>query len=254
MVKRLSDNCWITSTPDGRVNAGLISTSEGVVLVDALVTPEEGKTLGLAAGNLGPLRFTLYTHHHLDHVGGSGFSREGEVLMASEAQPLLAADIEEYLVPQGLADSVRLPTMLFSHEILLDLEPQVRVMTVGGHSPGSSVVWVPQERVLYTGDLVFRHRPPFLLDACVDTWIYNLKTLAALEPSIVAPGHGPEGGPEILDEQREWFERFIPGARRIMRTADLEEAVSWAREEFGFEEKHAPMLRKVLPRFVESGF
>jgi len=118
---------------------------------------------------------------------------------------------------------------------------------LGGHSSGSTVVYVPSEGVLFTGDLVFRGRPPFLGGARPEKWLAALRTLEGWEVQTVVPGHGPVGGREILAEQRVWLERFFErsdGLRR--RGVPLEEAVKVLAGEFGFSEERLGGLRLAL--------
>ncbi|OJU63820.1 MAG: hypothetical protein BGO04_15195 [Microbacterium sp. 70-38] len=59
-------------------------------------------------------------------------------------------------------------------------------------------MWLPDERVLFTGDLVFNGGTPFAVSGSLGGWIAALEQMAALEPAVVVPGHGDVGGPELL--------------------------------------------------------
>ncbi|HYN61721.1 MAG TPA: MBL fold metallo-hydrolase [Rubrivivax sp.] len=187
-------------------NAAFVVTPEGVLVVDALGSP------ALALELLGeirritpaPVRYVVVTHYHADHIYGlQAFKDAGATIIAQRdglvylnsdtAQLRLAASREE------LAPAVNDDTRLVAADRWID---RPTTLQVGGidfllqpagpaHTPEDLVVWVPQLKLLFAGDLVFRGRIPFVGQADSGRWIAALDTLLAFDARIIVPGHGP---------------------------------------------------------------
>ncbi len=100
------------------------------------------------------------------------------------------------------------PTVVFSETLTLffdDLEIQVRRLGAA-HSRSDGVVWVPQARTLFTGDLLFSAIVPAMPPGCnLAAWLRALDTLIDLDPAHVIAGHGPIQSPVALADLRDWF-------------------------------------------------
>jgi cyclase len=87
---------------------------------------------------------------------------------------------------------ITLPTEAFEdHRDVAFGGAQIEVIHYGGHTPGSSVVWLPEVGVLFAGDLLFVERYPFIGDADIPALIWALKRLRKLGAQTIVPGHGP---------------------------------------------------------------
>ncbi len=187
-------------------NAAFVVTDAGVVVIDALGSPP------LAAEMLAeirritpqPVKTVIVTHYHADHVYGL------QTLKAAGAEIIAHARADEYLQ----SDTARL-RMQASREDLFPwvdenthlVPPDRRLtgpttLTLGGlhfeishggpaHTPEDLVVWLPERRVLFVGDLVFRGRIPFVGQADSGAWIKALDRLLAYDAALLVPGHGP---------------------------------------------------------------
>jgi cyclase len=88
---------------------------------------------------------------------------------------------------------------------------RVELVHVGpAHTTNDVVAWVPDHRVLLSGDLVFSGGTPFVVMGSVAGSLVALDRLRALEPAVVVPGHGPIGGRELLDQQEAYL-RWVQG-------------------------------------------
>jgi glyoxylase-like metal-dependent hydrolase (beta-lactamase superfamily II) len=190
-------------------NAGFVVTSAGVVVIDALGSPELAQELRAEIARITPMPVThvIVTHYHADHIYGlQVFKDAGASVLAHRqallylnsdtAQQRLAASREE-LFP-WVDEKTRLVgadrwiterTTLQVGDTTLELHP------VGpSHTPEDLAIWLPESQVLFAGDLVFRGRIPFVGQADSAHWVQALDTLLGFDAQMVVPGHGPVSG------------------------------------------------------------
>ena len=151
-----------------------------------------------------PIKYVVLSHYHAVRVLGAtayqpehiiasedtlGLIKErGEQDKASEIGrfPRLFRAVES--VPPGLT----WPTITFTGKMTLWLgKLEVQLLQLGrGHTKGDTVVWLPQERILFSGDLVEFDATPYAGDAYFSDWPATLDNLAALKPAKLVPGRG----------------------------------------------------------------
>ncbi len=187
-------------------NAAFIVTTQGVVVIDALGSPALAQQLIAAIRQVTPqpISHVIVTHYHADHIYGlQVFKALGARILAHHAaRSYLNSDTARLRLQasrQELAPWIDASTELVDadqwldadHELLLGgLRLQLRHMGPA-HTPEDLVVYLPQERVLLAGDLVFRARIPFVGQADSRRWIQALDNLLALDVRLIVPGHGP---------------------------------------------------------------
>src|SRR5439155_56057 len=107
---------------------------------------------------------------------------------------------------------LRAPDELYEGETALDLGGMTAELREVGpaHTRGDQIIFLPAQRVLFAGDLVetrfFPIFPPEDADVTGARWIEVLRQLEALEPTLVVPGHGEVGGPEVMRSVRAYLE------------------------------------------------
>lgn len=187
-------------------NAGFVVTPAGVVVIDALGSPQLARELLDAIAQITPQPVThvVVTHYHADHIYGlQEFRRRGarilahkgalEYLNSDTARSRLEVSRKE-LAP-WVDDSTELvpaDEWLSGRRELVLGGTRLVVQPVGpAHTPEDLVVFLPAERVLFAGDMVFRGRVPFVGQADSRQWIAALDALLAMDPAVVVPGHGP---------------------------------------------------------------
>ena len=207
--EQLSAHCW-AYTAEGDPNTGVIIGDDAVLICDALATPVMAQNLVAEIRKVTdkPIKYVVLSHYHAVRVlGASGYQAEGmQEIIASQGT-------YEMIVERGQQDMMseyerfpRLfqnfesipgltsPTLVFKDEMTLwmgkDLE--VKVMHVGpGHTKGDTIVWVPSEKVLFSGDLVEADAACYTGDAQLEEWPATLDALSALGADKVVPGRGP---------------------------------------------------------------
>jgi len=192
-------------------NAAFVVTDDGVVVIDALGSPPLAQRLlaEIRKVTAQPVKWVFVTHYHADHIYGLqvfgdqgativAHALAGEYLASDTARLRLQASREELfpwvdehtrLVPAdrwvGTPDAHADTLIRVGHTDFL-LRP------VGpSHTPEDLVVFVPSLGVLFSGDLLFRGRIPFVGQADSGGWIRALDRLLALDAQLVVPGHGP---------------------------------------------------------------
>ncbi|MGL6113008.1 MAG: MBL fold metallo-hydrolase [Rubrivivax sp.] len=225
-------------------NAGFVVTPEGVLVVDALGSPALALELLAEIRRItpAPVRYVVVTHYHADHIYGlQAFKDAGAIIIAQRdgllylgsdtAQLRLKASREE------LAPAVDEQTRLVAADRWID---RPTTLQFGGldfllqpagpaHTPEDLVVWVPQRKLLFAGDLVFRGRIPFVGQADSGRWIAALDELLSFDANIIVPGHGPVSASSRAD--LELTRDYLVYLRRTMGEA--------ARNMDPFEEAYA---------------
>jgi glyoxylase-like metal-dependent hydrolase (beta-lactamase superfamily II) len=162
----------------------MIQTHEGVVLVDTTARPVDIQAcLRLASYTPEDICQILLTHSHSDHTSG----------IPLFDCPVLAHKITHQRIKRrgSKRSQAQLPTDTFEDQIKLQIgEVLIEMIHLGGHTPGSSIVWLPVERILFSGDLIFEGRYPFLQTSNVRKLVEALRYLLALDAKVIIPGHG----------------------------------------------------------------
>jgi len=202
---QLSAHAW-AYTAEGDPNTGIVIGDDAVMVIDTQATPVMAADVlrRLREVTDKPVKYVVLSHYHAVRVLGAsaynpehviasddtlGLIRErGEQDKASEIGrfPRLFRNVES--VPPGLT----WPTMTFSGRMTLWLGAlEVQLLQLGrGHTKGDTVVWLPQERTLFSGDLVEFDATPYCGDAYYSDWPATLDNLAALKPLALVPGRG----------------------------------------------------------------
>jgi glyoxylase-like metal-dependent hydrolase (beta-lactamase superfamily II) len=187
-------------------NAGFVVTGEGVVVFDALGTPALGERLleTIRSVTDRPVKYVVLSHFHADHAYGlQVFADLGaEILASPGARDYLSADIAgERLAErrQSLAPWVNAQTRLVIPDLFIDGDHRFTlgqhefvVSNLGAaHSEGDMTLYVEPDNVLFSGDIIFEGRIPFLGSANTRNWLATLRRMQETKVAALIPGHGP---------------------------------------------------------------
>ena len=202
---QLSEHAW-AYTAEGDPNTGIVIGDDAVLVADTQATPAMAQDVIRRIREVTdkPIRHVVLTHYHAVRVlGASAYGAQqviasedtydliverGEADKASEIGrfPRLFSNVES--VPPGMT----WPTLTFRGKMTLWLgKLEVQLLQLGrGHTKGDTVVWLPQERTLLSGDLVEFDATPYAGDAYFKDWPKTLENVAALKPLALVPGRG----------------------------------------------------------------
>ena len=235
-------------------NAGFVIGEDGVLVIDAFFTTDAAKALVGEIRRLTPkpIRYVVNTHYHADHTGGDQALRDaGAVIIAHEnvrgwvrvnninlfgdrITPELRARIEALPLPDVTTDK-DLTVWLGSRKVV--------VRTVLGHTGGDLTVSIPDAKVLFTGDMLWRRIPPNLIDGSVREWLATDAEFEHLAGTTFVPGHGDIANAKDVADFRSYLtdlRRFVSDGRMAGLKGDaLMQAV-------------APKIRAAYPNWTIS--
>jgi glyoxylase-like metal-dependent hydrolase (beta-lactamase superfamily II) len=201
---RLSDHAY-AYTAEGDPNTGIVIGDEAVMVVDTQATPVMAQDVIRRIREVTdkPIKYVALSHYHAVRVlGASGYkpehiiaSRDTYDLIVERGEADMKSEIERFPRLFRAVESVpglTWPTIVFEQRMTLWLgKLRVDIMQLGrGHTKGDTVVWLPQEKILFSGDLVEYGATPYTGDAYLTDWPATLDAVAALNPEKLVPGRG----------------------------------------------------------------
>ena len=222
---QISEHAW-AYTAEGDPNTGIIIGDDAVLVADTQATPAMAADVIRRIREVTdkPIQYVVLTHYHAVRVLGASAYQAQQVIASQDTYDLIvergeqdkASEIGRFprlfsnveTVPPGMT----WPTMTFTGKMTLWLgKLEVQLLQVGrGHTKGDTIVWLPGEKALLSGDLVEFGATPYAGDAYFKDWPQTLDNLAALKPKALVPGRGaalttPEEVAKGLSETRDFI-------------------------------------------------
>ena len=199
-IVKITQGITVFISPSGGSNIGWIATPDGYVVVDTKTHPEQTKKC-FDAASISPADVCLVfvTHSHTDHSGGISFFD----------CPVLTHKLthQRIIKSEKTKDDPGVPTEYFEDTHDLDFGGvNLKFIHTGGHTPGSSIVWIPKAKVLFAGDLLYGGRYPILAVAHIPDLVEALRWLPTLGAECIVPGHGHICGNDEIDRQLAYIE------------------------------------------------
>jgi glyoxylase-like metal-dependent hydrolase (beta-lactamase superfamily II) len=202
---KLSDNAY-AYTAEGDPNTGIIVGDDAVLVLDTQATPVMAQDVIRRIREVTdkPIDYVLLTHYHAVRVLGASAYGARHIIASQDTHDLIkergeqdkASEIGRFprlfrnvqSVPPGLT----WPTLTFTGKMTLWLgKLEVQLLQLGrGHTKGDTVAWLPQQKILFSGDLVEFDATPYAGDAYFSDWPQTLDHIAALKPEQLVPGRG----------------------------------------------------------------
>jgi glyoxylase-like metal-dependent hydrolase (beta-lactamase superfamily II) len=226
-------------------NVGVIIGKDGVLVVDTLVSAKEGRRLLADIRKITdkPIKFVVNTHYHLDHAWGNcAFVETGAVIISQdnsrealrresayglahyEQFDLTAKDIEGTTLVE--------PAVTFSDRMTVSLGDVTAELVYRGptHTKDSITVYVPEDKVLFTGDILFTRYHPYLGEGDFQNWPRVLDELAKVDAVAIIPGHGPVSTKNDLKDMKEYIRVFDTQAKLLSKGKSASDAPAIAKE------------------------
>jgi cyclase len=245
-MEQVTDRIW-TETKVRGCNPSFVKTSKGPVVIDTPQLPTRAVGMRDEVEAIGPIQYLINTEHHVDHIFGNFWFKGRTTIVhhqgvherfmtvfpeldpfeyALEALPTddpegaaLVPDRDAYYAAMGTADIV------FTGDVTLEVGDRTfNLLHTPGHTPGQIAVYVPEERVVFTGDTIFSECTTWLMTSNVDQWIAALDRIRALDIEHVVPGHGPVQPKSYLATQRAFLLEWTSAVATAI-------AKGWSREE-----------------------
>ena len=271
-MEQVSDSCFAVVNERNRVcdaNSGLVNLAGGMVVDTQSDLPHARQMIELFS-RVWPAMpdRVVNTHEDSDHVFGNQLFADAEIIghrsvperMAEVANPAeiqklmrmgngaLTGRLLRLFHPGVVAAAVQLkedydfsnvslvpPTTLFDDRLVVELgETEVHLIYVGPcHQVGDTLVWVPKERVLFAGDVIFRLCTPMGWVGTFDKWLAVLDFIVDdLKPEIIVPGHGPVSGIEAATEMKSYLQYVREESRRYF-DADIDASAASRKMDLG---------------------
>lgn len=211
-IEKINDQVYALIAPLGfpdKENQGYMSNStviigdKGVILVDTGFTDEIGKHIKktIATFTDKPVTHVINTHHHGDHVLGNVVFKDAEIISAEKCRELMNApgyawvETVENMTGKKFPNTKIIPAKTVypektSNTVTLQGIPMELIVPAGSHTPGDIMVYLPQYKLLVSGDILVKKMMPSFIDAHVKTLIGTIADISKMDIKTVIPGHG----------------------------------------------------------------
>ncbi|MGH1412601.1 MAG: MBL fold metallo-hydrolase [Pelagimonas sp.] len=262
-------------TAEGDPNTGVIIGDDSVMIIEAQATPRLARKVMECVREVTdkPISHLVLTHYHAVRVLGASAYGAKEIIMSDTARSMVAErgqedwDSEFDRFPrlfQGHEEIPGLtwPTTTFSDSMTVYLgNRRVDIMHLGrAHTAGDAVVWVPDQEVMFTGDIVEYHSACYCGDGHFADWEDTLMNIADFEPKSIAPGRGDAlVGEEMVEKAIAATADFVrstykPIAKVVARGGSLKEAWDACRAECDPKFKDYAIYEHCLPFNVARAY
>jgi glyoxylase-like metal-dependent hydrolase (beta-lactamase superfamily II) len=233
----LTPNVYVETEIRG-CNPSIVLTKEGSVFIDTAQWISTLLEMKKFAEEKGPIKYLINTEGHIDHIfGNHWFAGVAPVIGHEKLNDLfwtVAGELDCYdysvdviqrqdkaslhLMPSREDYIVNRPQITFGDHMTLRLgDHTFELYHTPGHSPSQICVYIPEERVAFTGDTLFSNCQTWLHSAEIDLLLGTLNFLETLDVDWFVPGHGPVVGKEFIREQRAFIYEWIAAVAKGIR-------------------------------------
>lgn len=234
-MEKVLENIYADTRPGKGGNVGAIILEDKVVFIDAgyPAIARELKREIMKLTNK-PITHLILTHYHADHTFGCQEFKECRIIAHRKLKEIMEENIrtiwkkeelknliervkverpESVWLYEGLSEII-LPNEVFDDKYVLD---EMEIINVGGHTEDSSIIYIKNREILFSGDLIFSHAFPWGGDptANPDKWIKALKMILEMKIEKIIPGHGPICGKEEVERYLNFMERMKREIREL---------------------------------------
>lgn len=216
-VKTIREGIYVYTGKDQDSNVTIIRTQEGVLLIDSGQSAADSRAAMEIVKKLTPqpVRFIIHTEPHGDHtVGDFVFSPPAVVIAAAGA----AESMRQNNPPADPAYRRVLPHIEYQNKMTLNMGDRTLELFYlkNVHSEADTGIWLPKERVLFAAAAVgVKRYPNIRTSVTIPDILAAIKTMRALNPEVVIPGHGEPGTTKIFDEMERYYALLLERVRKM---------------------------------------
>ena len=262
-------------TAEGDPNSGVIIGDDAVMVVEAQATPRLANKVieRIRSVTDKPITHVVLTHYHAVRVLGASAFHAQQVIMSQAARNMVAERGQE----DWDSEFQRFPRLFEGHESIPGLtwptttfngrmsvwlgKRRVDIMQLGrAHTAGDAVIHVPDQNVMFTGDIVEAHSACYCGDGHFGDWSGTIEAIRAFDPDAIAPGRGDavvgrEAVNAALDRTSDFVEStYRPVVRIAARGGTLKEAWDAVRVECDPKFKDYAIYEHCLPFNVARAY
>jgi cyclase len=252
-------------------NVGIVATSTGTLIVDTPLVTRQARVINdaITAAGHQTVRFIVISHPHGDHILGTDLFGKDVLIIGNQAayEKMGRHDpswVEEWVktwtwesqddVREMIEAHVSQPEVVFEEELTLHLGGvEIWILPLPGHLGESVGVFVPEAKVLVTGDALFCGHHPYMGQGNFQVWFESFNKMRELKAARIVPGHGPVCGNEAIENQQRYMEKMVE-VRSKWNPEEGEEAIpaSAIDELMGYYPLHGRPEKMMRARIVES--
>lgn len=251
-MREISPGIFVETDQRG-ANYGAVLTSEGVIVIDTPIVPRQTVAFRdelKRVANGKPFLYIINTDHHRGHIVGNQYFVPTPVVAHDIAWKHMKGYGDNF--KQRVVDSFKkepeiqaqfntiqiiVPKVTFSHRLdIVRGGRDLRIIKVGGHTAATSVIWLPNERILFVGDAVWVDQHPYMAQANSKEWLDGLTFIRKFKADQIVPGRGPVCGREATERMSEYIRYMRARVRTFHRQGKtkqetvqtvLREVVGW---------------------------
>ena len=232
-MREISSGIFVETDQRG-ANYGAVLTDDGFVIIDTPIVPRQAVAFRdelRRIGNGKPFLYVLNTDHHRGHIVGNQFFKPTPVIAHDIAWKHMKGYGDNF--KQRVIDSFKkepeiqaqfkeieiiVPKITFAHRLdVVRGGRDLRIIRIGGHTAATSVVWMPNEKILFVGDAVWVDQHPYMAQANSKEWLDGLTYIRKLKADMIVPGRGPVCGREATERMSEYIRHMRARVRMFHR-------------------------------------
>ena len=225
----------------GISNAGFLVSDDSLLVIDALMAPSMAHEFVRCMRDISssPFGHLINTHSHPDHTNGNQFIENAEIvahehcrdemLQAKSLRKINGRGDKPGWIQDAWWDELEnvdivLPTTTYSEKMsLMYGSTEVELLHYGpAHTLGDSLVYFPESKILFTGDLAFFYAMP-LCRGNMPNWVKICEIIDGMDVDLIIPGHGPTGGKRELQDMQEFMQFMVKEVKECFENGMSEE-------------------------------